>query len=313
MQLHSSIPTRKTTQETMEANDQNSTTNTSHTSYQQHRQLKVARTSSPTPSNTSSESSASRDPATIIEHSKAELTDPNQPTITKYIQTTFTQWNKNLPFGDLLTNHKPKNSIRVVLQNVNGIYKAKSWTELNKLAFHLKELQIDVFSAVETNITWNLKYNNIARATMRKHIKQCSITTSSNTEKCITSYQPGGTLTTIMNQYTGRITGVVNDKSTLERWSGYSLRTNFNTLVHFISVYQPTKSDGIHSTFKQHTHYYNNQGIVNPDPRKILLQDLTNTIQRFNKVGDKTIIMIDATTACSQTIHFSRNFYQIAI
>jgi hypothetical protein len=78
------------------------------------------------------------------------------------IQTTLTDSTDNLPFGDILSNVKPANSIRIVLQNVNGIHKAKSWLELNKLATNIKELEIDIFGAVETNLKWNFKNNNIA-------------------------------------------------------------------------------------------------------------------------------------------------------
>jgi hypothetical protein len=209
-------------------------------------------------------------------------------------QTSITPVNENMPFGDLLTPAKQPGSLRIVLQNVNGIYKAKSWHELNKLATNINELKIDVFGAVETNIKWNFKYNNLARAAIRKHTKQCSITTSSNKEQCITSYQPGGTLTAVMNQYIGRIMSAVTDSSTLGRWSGYSFRTNFNTNLHILSVYQPTKSDGIHSTYQQHAHYFKQTGINNPNPRKLLLHDLTTVVRNYNQAGDKTIILIDA-------------------
>jgi hypothetical protein len=181
-----------------------------------------------------------------------------------------------------------------VFQNVNGIHKANSWLELNKLATNINQTQIDVFSAAKTNIKWKFKYNNQARAIMRKHTKQCCITTSSNVEQCLSSYQPGGTMTAIMNKFLGHVTSPIIDNSSLGRWSGYKLRTSFKSHLNILTVYQPTRSDSIHSTFQQQAHYYKKLGFANPNPRKLLLRDLTKLVQEFNSANDRTIIMIDA-------------------
>jgi hypothetical protein len=153
----------------------------------------------------------------------------------------------------------------------------------------IKTLQVDMFGAAETNLKWNFKRNQQAKAILQKHHKTCSVNTSSNREECISSYQPGGTLTTVLNKYVGRIKTSIYDSSSLGRWSGFKLNTNFGHHLNIITVYQSTKSDGLHTSYQQQAHYFRAKGINNPDPRKLLLHDLETLIQEYNSLKEETI------------------------
>jgi hypothetical protein len=211
-----------------------------------------------------------------------------------YIQPKITKGKGNIPFGDLLQSPKPQHTVRFLFQNVNGIQKANSWKEFSSFSQKITQVQVDVFGAAETNLKWNHKLNQQAKSILQKHHKNCSINTSSNREECYSAYQPGGTLTTILNKYVGRIQSSIIDKSSLGRWSGFRMNTNFGHYLNIITVYQPTKSDGLHTTYQQQVHYYRTNGVQNPDPRKLLLQDLETLIREFNHQKDETIILIDA-------------------
>jgi hypothetical protein len=157
-----------------------------------------------------------------------------------------------------------------------------------------------MFGAAETNLKWTFKRNQQAKAILHAHHKTCSITTSSNREECFTAYQPGGTLTSVLNKFVGRIQTSIHDPSSLGRWSGFKMNTNFGHQLNIITVYQPTKSDGLHTTYQQHVHYYRTQGISHPDPRKCLIQDLEKMILDFNNNKEETIILMDANDGIHQ-------------
>jgi hypothetical protein len=66
--------------------------------------------------------------------------------VSNQIHTKITPMAENAPFGDIKSLDNPTNILQIVFQNVNGIHKANSWLELNKLATNIKDLQIDIFS-----------------------------------------------------------------------------------------------------------------------------------------------------------------------
>jgi hypothetical protein len=210
------------------------------------------------------------------------------------IQQVLTPIKNNAPFGDVLTPAKPEKTVRIFYQNVNGIQKAKSWNEFNNLSKQLRSFQIDIWGATETNLKWNNARHQQAKNIIQKHCVLSALQTSSNKEECFSSYQPGGTATAIRNKLVGRITTTIQDKTNLGRWSGFKLNTNFGHQLNIITVYQSTRSEGIYTTYQQQAHYFRSQGIINPDPRKILMSDLTDLVSDFNRNKEETIVLIDA-------------------
>jgi hypothetical protein len=225
---------------------------------------------------------------------------PHTRNINKGIQSILTPNNKNTPFGNLISAEKPPNTVRIWFQNVNGIQKAQSWQELSSFSQKARDLQVDIVGTSETNLKWNFKRNQQARAILQRHHKTTSLTTSSTSEDCLTAYQPGGTLTAILNKYVGRIQTAIRDPTSLGRWSGFKLNTNFGKPLNILTVYQPTKSDGLHTTYQQQLHYYRLKGTPNPDPRKLLMQDLEKTIAEYNQRKEETIVLIDANDGLHQ-------------
>jgi hypothetical protein len=200
----------------------------------------------------------------------------------------------NYPFGDILYTTKPPNTFRILYNNVNGIYKGNSWEELKKFSYKIKTMQIDVCGLAEMNLKWTPTNSQQAKSVLQKHNKQSFIVTPSNREECLSSYQPGGTATIICSKYIGRICAQIHDATTLGRWSGVKLFTNFGQPFNIITAYQPTTSDGLHSTFQQQAHHFRCKGMKNPNPRKLMLTHLEQLIQEFNNKKEETILMINA-------------------
>jgi hypothetical protein len=126
----------------------------------------------------------------------------------------------NLPFGNLITTPKHKNNIRLFFNNINGIYTYSTWTQLQKTIKDINNLSIDIVGFAETNIKWDHRNEGIVWKAFQQQYKSCNIATSSNSEKCLSQYQPGGTLTAITNNLTGHIRSKIND-DILGRWSGF--------------------------------------------------------------------------------------------
>jgi hypothetical protein len=217
---------------------------------------------------------------------------------TKFEHTELTQHHltspsTNLPFGDLLSQPKNKGTIRIFFNNKNGIYKVKTWNPLNQRCETMKAMNIDIIGLAEPNLKWDTRLERSARNLFQKHYKNCNIAVSSNAEPCYSHYQPGGTITCITNNATGHIKKQIVDPTTLGRWLGFQLATSFGHHLNILTVYQSTKSEGIHTNYKQQQAYYYNRGHRNPDPRKLLLKDLSIQIQKWNEIGDTSIVMID--------------------
>jgi hypothetical protein len=207
----------------------------------------------------------------------------NSSTETQHKQTTLTDENPNIPFGDLISSTKDPSSIRIFYRNVNGILRGKSWHLFEKLAQEIKTHKIDICGLTETNINWNTRTTSHAKQLLQKQCKPCSIYNSSHNDTSLSLYQPGGTLTAITGNSTGRIIKRIEDQSGMGRWSGYQLSTTLGPNLNIITVYQPTVSDGINTSYQQQYHTLKIRGNNNPNPRKILLQDLTTLIQKYNK------------------------------
>jgi hypothetical protein len=61
-----------------------------------------------------------------------------------------------------------------------------------------------------------------------------------------------------------------------------------------LTVYRPTIPQGIHTCYQQQMNAIKNKGIINPNPRQQLLDNLITEINKFNNANKKTFITIDA-------------------
>jgi hypothetical protein len=243
-----------------------------------------------------------------IDHSNKNVNDTSQQSSNtdtsvnnecqpnKLNQIAITKIKENHPFGNIFNTNKPLNTVRIYLKNINGIKSYNKWSNWDNACSILKEYNVDIFGITESNINWNTKHRMEARNIAQKqgNFNSAQIATSSNIESSLTNYQPGGTATVITNKWTGRITKQINDTSGMGRWSGFKLQTNTDSCLNILTVYRPNTSQGIHTCYQQQMNAIKNSGKTNPDPRQQLLDDLSSTFYQFNKLNNKTIILIDA-------------------
>jgi hypothetical protein len=145
--------------------------------------------------------------------------------IQSYITSSPQSTLNNFPYGDLIHTTQD-NSLRLYLQNTNGIYKGNTWNGWKSLTNKSQSLHIDILCLTETNINWNPKIQQIASLLAQKFTRNCQISTSSHNGFTFGMYQPGGTATAVLGNTTGRIHSKIQDPTSMGRWSGFSLNTN---------------------------------------------------------------------------------------
>jgi hypothetical protein len=67
-------------------------------------------------------------------------------------------------------------------------------------------------------------------------------------------YEPGGTMTVIRDNVTGRVYMPINDKSWLDRcarWSFYKLMDSNGSYINVVTVLRPTKSEDMYTNYQQ--------------------------------------------------------------
>jgi hypothetical protein len=89
---------------------------------------------------------------------------------------------ENYPFGDIITDVKPENAIRIYYKNVNGIRTYNTLDTWNEACNSLHKLSVDISGTSETNINWNEKNRTEARNIMQKYTQSVVINTSSSIE-----------------------------------------------------------------------------------------------------------------------------------
>jgi hypothetical protein len=91
---------------------------------------------------------------------------------------------ENHPFGNLLDDNKPPNTVRIYIKNINSIKSYNTWTTGDTACSTLKKLNIDIFVVNELNINWNTKHcveaRNIAQKQNNYHTAQISYCQSLN-------------------------------------------------------------------------------------------------------------------------------------
>jgi hypothetical protein len=119
-------------------------------------------------------------------------------------QQRLTTPDDNYPSGDLITQAKQKETLRIYFQNINGISK-NNWLEWQHAASLIAKHDIDVFGCAETNILWTESTRKFAQHQLQRHTKQANIAVACHNEPGYTSYQPGEVTSCITGRWTGRI------------------------------------------------------------------------------------------------------------
>ncbi len=143
------------------------------------------------------------------------------------------------PWGHLSEEIDTSKVFRVLLQNPNSL-KLSEGDEMARYSFsEAFHLGVGAICLPETNTNWNLRSSLSQISWIIKPIWQCSCTQTSHLDDNFEStYPPGGTLTTICNNWTSRILEKGADPYGLGRWSCFILQGKGTVKIVLITAYQ---------------------------------------------------------------------------
>ena len=189
---------------------------------------------------------------------------------------------ENKGWGDSIEIPPESNHFRIYYQNINSISN-RSMTKWQKNIDTITNYKCDIFGLSETCVDWDDK---LTKSRYENKLRQShnfsKIIGSTNRAKKLSSFIPGGTMTATVGNWTGRVTGYIQDPRRLNRWSGIKLRLKNQEELIVITAYRVCIQDmnkigSTTSTSQQYIHL-KEDGIQQPCPRKQFILDMIDQI-----------------------------------
>jgi len=157
-------------------------------------------------------------------------------------------------FGHLPQEIDTSRTLRIVLQNPNGI--RPSVTEPDFMfSLHLcHQIGVSAICLAETNLNWNHSQHSTAlRRCLHRNWSSSKFQFSIPEEKFIGNYQPGGTLTIVTDRWTSKVITTGSDPYGLGRWSYIILKGKADVHICIITAYLvcDDKSTGPKTAYQQ--------------------------------------------------------------
>jgi hypothetical protein len=183
-------------------------------------------------------------------------------------------------WGSQLTQAKPPDTMRLILQNPYGLDANHNFRKLDYIARNMTAYHADITCLPETNVPWyKPSVLKPCHAILRKHFKHHRLVTSSSPAAATNHFLPGGTACIVANEWTGRLATVGSDPRGLGRWSFIRVKGKNNSRVLIVTIYQVCKTSinaaGDSTAFSQQWHLLKADGDENPNPRSAFSSDLS--------------------------------------
>jgi hypothetical protein len=141
-------------------------------------------------------------------------------------------------WGHVMESIDEKNTLRLVVQNPNGIKPQMLYSDLGFGLHVCESIGVGVISMSETNVNWNQSWQaNATKGFFKKLWQHSTLQPSISEEKFHSAYKPGGTLTAVVGNWTSRVVERGVDPHGMERWSFITLRGSNDVKVIFITAY----------------------------------------------------------------------------
>ena len=171
--------------------------------------------------------------------------------ISSYFESTTTtpQYTSNRALNDPI-NNDAKGMFRVYYQNVHGVPRddATLGQDLEALA----ACDVGCLCLSETNLDWNrsyVKFDFLSR--QRKTWKHAATSFASIDMESSSDFTTGGTLTSIVDKWSSRVTMKEIDPSGMARWSAETMAGKKKSMVTIITGYNCVKNTRkIQETFR---------------------------------------------------------------
>jgi hypothetical protein len=204
-------------------------------------------------------------------------------------------------FGHLPQEIDTSLTLRIVLQNPNGI--RPSVTEPDFMfSLHLcHQIGVGAICLAETNLNWNHSQHSTAlRRCLHRNWSSSKFQPSIPEEKFIGNYQPGGTITIVTDRWTSKVITTGSDPYGLGRWSYIILKGKADVHICIITAYRvcDEKFTGPKTAYQQQKRHLaalfrQQNGTVTADPFKQFIMDLQSWITSLQETGTQIILCLD--------------------
>jgi len=200
----------------------------------------------------------------------------------------------NAPWGDYVHYNKPHNHFRILSKNVSTLNTQN--LDMTAIASELQHCDASAFLAQETNIPWKPTNLQSIRSQCQQIHRHLKMATSSSTDSTTGQFQPGGTLTLALGKWASRVIQWGSDDP-LGRWSYLELVGQQGMRLIIVSAYRvcPQQFDPTTSTVTaQQTRILLQQGVPNPNLRKLFITDLVTQINSWRNQHKEVLVGLDA-------------------
>ena len=201
--------------------------------------------------------------------------------------------------GDPMDENPNQSTIRIYIQNLNGLCWNKDGGKWPYVCKTLETIQADIACFSELNTDTN-RYDIRTKmeAVCRQHCDQNNLILSASTIKTPTYYKPGGTAILARNSITSRIKSHTRDR--MGRWASISISTVASRKIRIISAYQVCRNAypgsntaAAHQTAQLIVEMSKENVVHRKDPRQAFIHDLRNFIKQIQNDGEQIILAGD--------------------
>ena len=203
---------------------------------------------------------------------------------------------KTETYGDAMKT-KQSESIRLVGQNI-GCLGIRSFNNQKQDAGKewLVKNSVDICCWQELGIAHHMmKHQDKIHERMRDHrCNRLRVCATNNKHESIEKLQFGGTMAMAVNTTATRVHASGADETGLGRWAWLLFEGHNSYHTRVISAYVPCKQQNNKdaTVYAQHKRYYETKG-KEGCPRKLMINELTNQIQTWQRKGENILLFID--------------------
>jgi len=204
-------------------------------------------------------------------------------------------------WGHIMEPIDPKETLRLLLQNPNGIQPHFSYSDF-LFSLHVSEnVGVGILSMPETNMNWQPHHISATKKCFKKNWEHSCIQCSQSEEEFENTYKPGGTLTAVMGTWTSRVIEKGIDPYGMGRWSYIVLRGKKEQKIYIVTVYRvcDKKESGSKTAYRQQyrklSQAFREQKISNaPDPHCQCILDLQAWLEVISHQNHAIILSLDS-------------------
>lgn len=213
-------------------------------------------------------------------------------------------------YGDTIQT-KHEDHVRIFLQNSKGLTYSKPPTDFEYYFSSLHDIKVDIAGMVETNIAWQNPFirSELSSCTRKIHgstrLSYGYPTSEVDPIEGKDTFHAGGSLTAALGYCSSMTFGPdIIDPTGLGRWSGCTLRGKNNKMISIITAYRvcatTVNAAPRGSTFTREYDHLRSIGLINPNPRRHILESLRGQLHALRIKGHSILLMMDANTVLSQ-------------